>query len=240
MADDVVNEQIEYYAARAPEYNDWWERRGEFDAGPEFARAWQTDIEALEEWLAGCHVHGRVLEIAAGTGNWTGELTRYADTITAVDSSRETLDINQRLNGDENVEFIVADVFAWDPPQQYDSVFFSFWLSHIPEGHWAGFWDLVSKALVPGGRVMFIDNAHPAHSAENGPGDRSITDPHHDMTPSDRPDWLQQREVRNGATYSVVKRYWWPHELAELIAAEGFAADVEHTGFAFIRGTAHQ
>jgi hypothetical protein len=30
------------------------------------------------------------------------------------------------------VEFIEADVFAWEPPRRYDTVLFAFWLTHVP------------------------------------------------------------------------------------------------------------
>jgi len=41
---------------------------------------------------------GRVLELACGTGLWTGELVRYAERVVAVDAAPEVLEINrQRL-----------------------------------------------------------------------------------------------------------------------------------------------
>jgi hypothetical protein len=32
------------------------------------------------------------------------------------------------------VEFIQTDVFAWQPPRRYDTVFFAFWLTHVTPG----------------------------------------------------------------------------------------------------------
>lgn len=238
MPDDaLVNEQMEYYAARAPEYDDWWERRGEFDTGASFAVAWREDVESLHEWLAGQEVHGTVLEIAAGTGNWTGELVRYADRVVALDSSAETLEINRAKNGGERIEFLVADVFSWEPTERFGFVFCGFWLSHVPEDRWEDFWALVSRAVEPDGKVLFVDNAHPQHSAL-GPRDGSLTNPHHDLTPSDRPNWLQRRAIADGSTFQVVKRYWWPTELEEGLARVGFSARVGMTSFAFMHGVA--
>jgi len=34
--DGLLAEQIAYYRARAPEYDDWWERRDRYYQGPEF------------------------------------------------------------------------------------------------------------------------------------------------------------------------------------------------------------
>ena len=33
--DGLLAEQIEYYRARAPEYDEWWVREGRWDLGPE-------------------------------------------------------------------------------------------------------------------------------------------------------------------------------------------------------------
>jgi hypothetical protein len=34
----LLAEQRAYYEARAPEYDEWWQRRGRFDLGPELAK----------------------------------------------------------------------------------------------------------------------------------------------------------------------------------------------------------
>ncbi len=33
--DELLGEQAAYYRARAPEYDDWWQRTGRYDRGPE-------------------------------------------------------------------------------------------------------------------------------------------------------------------------------------------------------------
>ena len=47
-SDDILQAQVAYYRARADEYDDWWERRGDFDLGEEFHAAWRADIDALD------------------------------------------------------------------------------------------------------------------------------------------------------------------------------------------------
>ena len=51
MRDDLSNderrlmaEQIEYYRARAPEYDEWFYRRGRFDHGEDFNRKWFAQV----------------------------------------------------------------------------------------------------------------------------------------------------------------------------------------------------
>jgi demethylmenaquinone methyltransferase/2-methoxy-6-polyprenyl-1,4-benzoquinol methylase len=52
---------------------------------------------------------------------------------------------------DAAVEYIEADLFAWQPARRYDFVFMSFWLSHVPAARFDGFFDTVARALAPGG-----------------------------------------------------------------------------------------
>ena len=89
--------------------------------------------------------------------------------MTAVDASPEALAINAARNGTDRVEHVVADLFDWEPPRRFDHVCFSFWISHVPATRWAGFWAMVARALVPGGRVWFCDNARADHAIAHGP-----------------------------------------------------------------------
>src|SRR5262249_55569756 len=105
---DVLAEQKRYYAERAPEYDDWWYRRGRFELGAEELARWQGDIAEAEAALAAFAPHGRVLELAAGTGIWTRKLVRPADHVVAVDANAETLALNT-----SEAELVRADIFEW-------------------------------------------------------------------------------------------------------------------------------
>jgi 8-hydroxy-5-deazaflavin:NADPH oxidoreductase len=48
--------------------------------------------------------------------------------------------------------------FNWTPTQEFDMVFFGFWLSHVPMAQFADFWQMVKVALKPNGRVFFVDS----------------------------------------------------------------------------------
>ncbi len=67
-AQDVLSEQLAYYRARAPEYDDWWFRRGRYDDGPEAGAAWAEQVAALEARVEALALTGDVLELACGTG----------------------------------------------------------------------------------------------------------------------------------------------------------------------------
>ena len=47
----------------------------------------------------------------------------------------------------QDVRYVVADLFTWEPEHSFDVLFFSFWLSHVPRSRFSRFWELVSSAL---------------------------------------------------------------------------------------------
>jgi len=64
----IDSEMVLYYAARAEEYDDWYLRRGRYSHGPAADADWRADLESAAAWLAARPFHGRIVELAAGTG----------------------------------------------------------------------------------------------------------------------------------------------------------------------------
>ncbi|HZT83985.1 MAG TPA: class I SAM-dependent methyltransferase [Gaiellaceae bacterium] len=205
---DPVAEQKRYYAERAPEYDDWWYRRGRYELAPDALARWQADVAEAEAALEAFAPAGTVLELAAGTGIWTRRLVRLADRVVAVDANAETLALNT-----SDAERVQADVFAWRPAERFDLVFFSFWLSHVPEERLDEFWSLVQGALAPGGRVFLVDS---------GTGDSAHTG-------TDQSDGEETRSLADGRTFRIVKRRWAPDELARRVRPLGFGLDLQDT-----------
>lgn len=156
--DGLLAEQRAFYRARAPEYDEWWQRRGRYDRGPELAEEWDRQVAQVAAALGTFEATGDVLEMAGGTGWRTRRLARTARHLTVLDASPEALDLNRDRVGRADVEYVVADLFTWPPQRTYDVVFFSFWLSHVPRARFPAFWALVRSCLAPGGRVFLIDN----------------------------------------------------------------------------------
>src|SRR3712207_5175811 len=95
MAPDTrLTEQIDYYSARAGEYDDWWYRRGRYDRGAQNNARWMAETAALQTFVAGLGDLGEVAELAAGTGLWTRWLAPLATSLHAVDASAEVLALN--------------------------------------------------------------------------------------------------------------------------------------------------
>src|ERR1700733_16094588 len=67
---------------------------------------------------------------------------------------------------DDRVTFVAAAVLDWLPLRRYDTVFFGFWLSHVPASAFGRFWLVVRSALASDGRVLFVDDLPPAAGRE--------------------------------------------------------------------------
>lgn len=228
MTDDtVLTEQLDYYRARALEYDKWWMREGRFDRGPEANTRWFAETTELERALQRFDPRGDVLELACGTGLWTRHLVDYADTLTAVDAAPEVLAVNRARVGDGSVTYVEADLFDWVPQERYDACVFAFWLSHVPADRFAGFWETVAGALKPGGRVFFIDSART---------ERSTAADH--VLPVDGGDDTMTRRLDDGREFQIIKRFYDPAELEGALAELGWSASVGATPEFFIYGTA--
>ncbi|WP_405999413.1 class I SAM-dependent methyltransferase [Streptomyces sp. NBC_00829] len=143
---DWAQRQIAYYRARATEYDT--------------AYADRMQLPQLAKVLDTLPVTGHVLELACGTGQWTRLLSNRASSLTALDAAPEMLDVARGRMRGTTTRFIEADVFSWEPDRQYDTVFFAFWISHVPPAEMEAFWDLLRWALAPGGCVVFLDDSH--------------------------------------------------------------------------------
>ena len=223
---ELLEEQQAFYRARAPEYDDWWQRRGRYDRGPDETRVWQRQVAILDAALTSFGPSGDVLELAGGTGWWTQRLAQSAKRLTVVDSSPEAIEISRRRIGRPDVDYVLADLFGWRPNRSFDVVFFSFWLSHVPRSLFGTFWGLVRSCLAPAGRVFFIDN-------RDDPNPEPRVDPYVVRYGPD----LHLRRLDDGSEYRVVKVMHDPDELELLLEDEGWHAAVSGTRW-FIFGSA--
>jgi SAM-dependent methyltransferase len=219
----LLEEQKAYYRARAPEYDDWFLRRGPYDGGPDENRRWFAEVHRVRDALRGFNPKGTVLELACGTGWWTRELESYAVNITAVDASPEVLELNRRASGAAGgVEYVLADVFEWKPRKLYDAVFFSFWLSHVPPGRFGEFWERVAAALKADGRVFFVDSLQRSTAVR--------------MSRPAGEDGVEIRALKDGREFRVVKVRYDPHRLQADLEKLGWRGGIRQTDRFFIYG----
>ena len=220
----LLTEQMEYYRARAREYDEWFFRQGRYDRGPELNQQWSREIDEVRNALDAFGPAGRVLELACGTGLWTEQLMRHATHITAVDAVAEMLAINQGRVQSPEVRYVHADIFEWRPNERYDAVFFGFWLSHVPPGRFEAFWVLVDAALEPGGRVFFVDSRYePASTAKD----------HHLESAQAA---TVARRLNDGREFRIVKVFYDAAQLSDALARLGWDFAVKETPNYFIHG----
>jgi SAM-dependent methyltransferase len=206
-----TDEMVAYYEARAPEYDEWYLRRGRYARGPIDDMAWQADLDAATTWLDGLPLAGRIVELAAGTGWWSpllatkGELWCYDAASAPLDRARERL-LAHRLRA----HLHVRDAWA-DPEQVADALFTGFWLSHVPRARLADFLGLAAGWLRPGGTYAFIDSRF----------DRQSSAVDHEPSPDEE---TTLRRLNDGRTFSIPKIYYEPAELEAALLAAGFAS----------------
>lgn len=222
---DPDRDLVAYYEARAPEYDDWYLRRGRYSHGAIDDAVWNAELDGAGQWLDALPWHGEIVELAAGTGWWSpllasrGELSLYDTSPAALDRARERL-VAHGLRA----HLHLRDAWA-EPDRPVDGLFLGFWLSHVPRDRLAEFLGIARRWLRPGGRLAVIDSLlDPASGAVDHPtpvDDRSI------------------RRLGDGREFTIVKVYRRPGELTDALHEAGFGeVDVRTTGRFFLLGSA--
>lgn len=189
---------VDYYRARAPEYEQIYyrdvpERRKEIDDECAKVRAIAKDKT--------------VLDLVCGTGYWTKIASASAKTVVATDIAPEM--INQAKTKVYNcpVEFVVSDLYHLPfKPHSFDLVMLGFWLSHEPKQNYSVLFDAITAPLKPGGQIWVIDNNPPAEGSQV---DSTGADEHGNN--------LKVRRLDNGNEYVILKNYFSKEELEKIL-----------------------
>jgi 2-polyprenyl-3-methyl-5-hydroxy-6-metoxy-1,4-benzoquinol methylase len=211
MSEPFLREQMAYYAARAAEY-DMTSYGNPASADRRIARL-----------VSDLHPGGDLLEIACGTGIWTRHLAACARSVTAIDAAPEMITLARRRVADETVTFLAADVLQWTPPRRFDTVFFAFWLSHVPSSAFGRFWAVVRSALVGNGRVLFVDDQPAAAGRERYvAGSAEVV----------------ERSLTDGTRHRLIKLARDPGDLVRQLTRLGWRADIRQSGQDWLLGEA--
>lgn len=182
------------------------------DGAAEYDRPY-AEYEELQQLLTvvdDLPIAGDVLELACGTGQWTPLLAERARSVTAVDAAAEVLALARARTVSPKVRFLAADVFEWLPSRRYQTVFFAFWLSHVPPERLPDFWRTVATALTPDGKAIFVDDG-PATASEE-----------HVLTNQPAPAVL--RRLDDGSQYRIVKVFHDAGTLTDDLTALGWSS----------------
>ena len=149
-------------------------------------------------------------------GIWTSELLKIGDHITALDASAEMIAINRAKLQSDRVHYQQTDLFSWQPEQEYDMVFFGFWLSHVPTNKLSQFLTVVHRALKKGGRLFLVDSQKPDFSNPQ-------------TQTENLGDERQKRVLKDGRQFEIVKIYYQPPKLSATLRQHGFDIEVQTT-----------
>jgi len=187
MDQHILDEQITYYRKMAQEYDETTSQTEDLQRAFVRARDLLQQHAPVEQ----------ILELACGTGIWTRALLPLGRELTAIDASPEMLALARQKVGNAVVQFQQADLFQWQPKQQYDLVFFANWLSHVPPQRLDAFLGTVARAVRPGGSLAMVDQYAPMQE------DREIS-----VRDAEEGAIYAKRSLLNGQTFLIVKAFY--------------------------------
>jgi len=205
--DELLDEQVRYYRARAPEYD---------ATAPAYDPASRPDdpfASIAAEATSALRTLGpveRAIELGAGTGQFTRIVASLARAVEAVDTSPEVLAINAAKVRAPNVQRTVADAFQFVPERPADLVVAAALVSHIPRERAAAFWAAVDGMLRRGGQVFAIDEAPHSLWSEEAGGEQDVV-------------W---RTLQDGRRFRIVKVLWEPKDLRAMLEGLGWRAAI--------------
>lgn len=208
--DELVTSQLEYYRARAAEYD------------ATFVPYMEPALPAALRRLFTGELGGDILEIASGTGYWTRFLAEIGSSVTALDGSAEMIEMARR-RGLDSVDFHQADLFEWQPERQWDAVFFAHWLAHVPDERFDAFFSAVRRAVRPGGVVEFVDVTSFERRIET--------------TDEVEPQVAVRRSLADGRSFRIVKVFREPADLERRLTALGWSCQVSEVYPGFLYGS---
>lgn len=193
---------VEYYNARAPEYEQIYyrddpQRRKEIDDEAEFVR--------------GLAAGKTVLDLCCGSGYWTHQLSQTADLVVGSDVAHEM--INQAIGKEYRspVHFVRSDIYQLPfRLQAFDLVTLGFWFSHHPRQDYDQLLDLIAGPLKSSGKIWMIDNNPPAEGANQDTVGR-------DQAGNNR----KRRLLSDGSEFTIIKNYF-DRDLLEQIFSPKF------------------
>lgn len=186
-----------YYQARAHEYHETTGyHRDNVDAG----------YAQLKEQHQAAFAGHDVLEIACGTGYWTGVIAATARSVLATDIHPELVqETSERLRPFPNVRCQVADAYSLDTIHEtFSAAFAQYWWSHIPRAMRPVFLRALHSKLRPGAFVSFSDNLE--YDAD---WVKRRVDEHGDT--------YEERSLRDGTRFETIKNFPSKAEFVELL-----------------------
>lgn len=189
-----------YYSLRSGEYDLLYEKEDR-----------QDDLRAMEKEMIRALSGRRILEIACGTGYWTEILADHAESILAIDTSSEMLDVaRKRTQSKGNVKLAMGDAYSLtDVEGSFNAVFCGYFISHVKRSRIKSFLDSLAERAEKDSTIALLDN-------------RYVNDT---VTRISRKDdggnTYQLRRLGDGREFEIVKNFLTREELIGMTSGKG-------------------
>jgi SAM-dependent methyltransferase len=210
---------LRYYDERAPDYEDAYVL-GTGRASIANPRVFPVEAARLAE-VVERFAHGRLLDLACGTGHWLPHYAHRCSSMVLFDQSERMLnECHEKVTAQgvtERCAFIQGDFFDHDFERgAYDCALVGFFLSHLTEDQERLLFDGLRRTLAPGGRFLILDSGWtPARTAFAVKAGR------------------QERRLKDGTRFEIYKRYCDQRDIAAWATIYGVTISLEHFGDAF-------
>ncbi len=210
-------EMARYYEARAPEYDQWYERRGAYGA-LSTEGAWFAELADLhgvvDRFAAEAEVGSTVVDVGCGTGRWTAALAQRRLGVVGLDQAPAMLaQAGERLRAlGLRALLLQGDALRLPfPCASLDGALAAFLFDHLDLEQRRAFCGELRRVVRPGGRVLILDSRRePRHRADVE---------------------LQARRLQDGRTFRVRKSLFTAETLRSALAPLGRARTGETPHF---------
>jgi demethylmenaquinone methyltransferase/2-methoxy-6-polyprenyl-1,4-benzoquinol methylase len=220
MDEQLRRVMLRYYDARAPDYEEAYQL-GTGTSSISDPEVFQREAGDLAETVRR-FAHGKVLDLACGTGYWLQFYAEQCSGVTMVDQSENMLaECRKKIDrfGLADRSTVVRDdVLAWnctDP--SHDCAIVGFLLSHLTDEQAPRLFDALRSALGPGGRFLIMDSAWTdMRSQFNAKIER------------------QERRLNDGTALDIYKRYFDRSDISAWSSKYQVSTTIEYFGDAFL------
>jgi demethylmenaquinone methyltransferase/2-methoxy-6-polyprenyl-1,4-benzoquinol methylase len=211
---------LRYYDERAHEYEDAYVR-GTGTASipdPQVFRREAALLAGIVERFA----HGRLIDLACGTGYWLPHYAARCSHITLIDQAPSMLDECRKkiatLDAPERVAIVQGDVLEHPfTTGAFDSALIGFLISHLTEEQEFALFERVRHMLDATGRFLILESAWtPERARVNLKIER------------------QERRLNDGSRFEIYKRYLDRQDIEDWATKHGVTTSIEHFGTVFV------
>ena len=180
----VLDTQLAYYRARAPEYDAWFHRHGRYDRGADQTAAWHAELEVVRAVAP----RGRPRRPATSSSSRRAPGSGPSSSSTQARGDRgrrRPRDARRAASGAARARGSRRQPRTSSPgrpPRRFDAVVACFFMSHVPDERFASFLELVAGALRTAGALLpprrrprgGLDRARPRARRASGPRPCSV------------------------------------------------------------------